>query len=266
MCAYGMVESPVSPSDAAREVADILGSQDSDKSHEAAYNTVTRIFEDVFDGAYYEAIESLPPNERMRLHTMAALGAPSYGCSVDWLLQRLIECSDESSLPAFVRFTSTFDAEAVFGQEATAVFILAHVGSAKYLPAPGKLLELTTDDQKAWQYYGEIVFWLNRPGLTMEQVRERCEPLWSHLESEVPFAAVDPLVRFAEAMTMQFDRKQHPVQRLFVEFRQPIRQSLKNGLMNRGHLSGIDKRMPTHFGERHRTTFIVHTFRPNWHR
>ena len=259
MCAYGMVESPVNESQASSELAEILKSPDSAESNVAAYGAISKICEDVYDGAYYEAVERLPLKERCRLYTMAALGAPSYAFDTEWLLRRLIEIGDESALPAFLHCATAVDGESVFPQEVAARFILAHAGSAKYLQTPAKLADLSSDDRRAWQYYGEIIFWLHRPGLTAEQVRERCEPLWERLESQVPFEAVDPLMRFAHAMRMVLKREHHPVQKLFVVFRERICRILASGLKNREHLSGIDKRIQTKFACRERTSFIIHT-------
>jgi hypothetical protein len=259
MCAYGMVESPVDNAEACREIAEILSSPDSAEANEAAYGVISKIFEDVFEGVYYDAIEQLSPDERSRLYTMAALGAPRGAFDVGWILARLIETGSEGSLPAFLRFTTGLDDDSMFPQEVAAQFVLAHVGCAKYLQMPVRLADVTTDDRRAWQYYGEILFWLHKPGLTPAEVKHRCDPLWDSLESQVPFEAIDPLCRFAHAMLTDVTREHHPVQRLFAGSRERIRRILAYGLKNRERLSGIDKRVPPEAACRERTTFIIHT-------
>lgn len=258
MFAYGMVESPVSESDAARELREILAAPDSEIAQRAASGAVSRIFEDIFEDAYYRAIEDLPQDEQVRLYTMASLGASKYSDTA-WILQRLIESGNESALPAFVRFATTLDGESAFSQETAGQFISAHVGCAQYLERPQSLVDLGTDDLQAWQCYGEILFWLHRPGLTEQEITERCESPWQRLQRAFPLASVDPLMRLAHATMGYRPGQDRPVQTLFLTFRERIRAILEFGLVNREHLSSIDKRFPGHFANRERTTFVVHT-------
>jgi hypothetical protein len=42
---------------------------------------------------------------------MAALGAPSYGCWIDWILKELVRLEDSQALPAFRHWAKGIDAQ-----------------------------------------------------------------------------------------------------------------------------------------------------------
>ncbi len=123
MIVYELVEPIVSADHVAAQLEEILRSPDDPKAQQRANGAVTGIFEEVYQGAYYEAIESLPREGRVRLFTMAALGAPKYDMFTDWILSRLVELGDASSLPAFERWCSPPAADSVAPQDATSRFV-----------------------------------------------------------------------------------------------------------------------------------------------
>jgi hypothetical protein len=64
-----------------------------------------------------------------------------------------------------------------------------------------------TDDEAAWHCYGQLIFWLRRPGLDRKQVAELCAPVWSRLLGTLSLAAVDPLYRLARAWSLSSPEK-----------------------------------------------------------
>ena len=75
------------------------------------------------------------------------------------------------------------------------VFLLAHLGLALVADCPPALNltgEVRTDSWKAW---GEIIFWSHKPGLSREEIGQRCAPLWRALREELVLGSVDPWYR-----------------------------------------------------------------------
>ena len=166
---------------------------------------------------------------------MAALGASNDGWDVDWVLQELLKADDASTLPVFERWASEVNVKPINAQGAAQNFACAHMGCARYRETPPVLKSIATDDQLAWQLYGEIIFWLCRPGLSDSEVDAKCVPILEQLRTKYPFEAVDPLVRFGnEAHT-----KGSPIQRMYAKYNNTLRQILEFGLANRTHLSTV---------------------------
>jgi len=76
LMAYGLVTSPVSPEEAREQVDQVLTAAEGTAPRELAYKIVSNIFEDIFQGAYWDAIEELTPPDRIRLLVQAALWGP----------------------------------------------------------------------------------------------------------------------------------------------------------------------------------------------
>jgi diadenosine tetraphosphatase ApaH/serine/threonine PP2A family protein phosphatase len=196
------------------------------------------MFEDVFGGVYDEAIEELSVRERMLLYMMAALGAPSYSFSADFILKRLLKFEDPTTLPAFQRWALDMDADSGFIQGAVRCFELGMIGCAKFTDEPPQLKTRESNDWLAWQLYGEIIFWMNKPGLIPADLNTKCQPLWDTLTNELTAEAVDPLMHLQHS-----DRKisMHGgfTSALFAQFREPIRKILEFGLCNLDKLSTV---------------------------
>ncbi len=113
----------------------------------------------------------------------------------------------------------------------------------------------------AWQCYGEVIFWMHRPGLTRELVEVRCDELWKRLETDLAFAAIDPLVRFGDVLRMRWkEDDNHPVDKLFRRYQSVLRRIVEFGLRNRAKLTSVDKRSGLASHQlREQTLFMIHT-------
>jgi hypothetical protein len=260
MMAYDLIEPPVNSEELSRELAEIISRPDDPVAQQSAHGIISNMF-DLFGDTYHEAVHELAANDHTTLFTMAALALPSYSMSGDYILSRLLEIDDPRTLPAFERFVQKLDAQAFCPQDSDACFVLGHVGCAKYIDSPRQLIDVNTDDDRAWQCFGEIIFWLSKPGLSTEQIRHLCEPIWQALRSTLAFEAVDPLRRIASATCNSGLRPSGDdvLQRLFLLFREEIRLILEFGLKHCEQLSAIDKRFPGDQAIRQLTTFMVHT-------
>lgn len=160
-----------------------------------AHTYVTNAFEPLIGESYYEAIERLSEDEQIHLLVMAAQAGHTYWC--DWILGKLVEAADPRALKSFERWAHPPDAATIMRHEDTGCFALAMQGCALFRDTPPDLFDPANLDEIAWQAYGRIIFWLYRPGLTIAEVRDRCAPIWAHLQLEASYAAIDPLYQLA---------------------------------------------------------------------
>jgi hypothetical protein len=239
LCAYDMIPPLVSTDDVARELDEILASQDDAVSQRRAYGAVSNIFEDVFQGAFWEVIEGLAPAQRVQLLTMAALGAPSYAFATDWIMEELLKSGDEKALPAFVRWAQGVDAQSVCPQEATRCLVVAVMGCAKFLRDPLPFVKLQTENDRAWETSAAILYWMHRPGLPKDEMRSRCAPLWERLRTELAFEAVDPFFRMEVAAWKPQSGRGEFLHGLCANFPEEFRAILEFGLNNRSRLTSI---------------------------
>jgi hypothetical protein len=77
--------------------------------------------------------------------------------------------------------------------EVIRAFLWAMIGLAHYSDKLPNLNRPLRDDEAAWRAYGEILFWLHKPSITENNMREKCAPCWEHLECLYIRAALDPL-------------------------------------------------------------------------
>jgi hypothetical protein len=258
LMAFDLVESPVSSDDVAQQLRSILEHPDDAAEQQQAYIAVSNIFEEIFQDAYYRGIDSLSEKDRTRLFTMAGLAMPSDSFSATYILSQLLKQNDIDALPAFRRFAVELEGECCFVQERTGCFLLAHVGCARFLDAPEVLADLSNDDRRAWQRYGEIVFWLSKADVPTSRIREYCEPLWRVLETELAFEAIDPLSEFSRALgSTSMERGGDPIRTLRLTFQDELRRILGFGLKNRNHLSSIDRRISPEARAEDLTTFMI---------
>jgi hypothetical protein len=244
MSRYGLVESPIATEDARNEIAEILLSPDDHIAQEKAHRVVTNQFEDVYQNTYYEAVQELEHRERLRLLTMAALGSPSYSFWLDYILEELIKAKDPYVLAAFEKWATEIDSASAFIQGPVRAYVLACIGCANFREAPPFLKQIDTDDQRAWQTYGEIIFWLHKPDLDDQEIRMRCSPLWDLLRSQLPFQAVDPIMRITKSRRWIGDSKTSASpdtgeKDWFNFFKESIYQILEYGLAHRHQLTTL---------------------------
>jgi len=255
--AYDLIESPIDAEGAAEEIQRIIQTEDTKETREWAYAVITKQFEDVFQGAYFSAIRELSKEDLVILYTRASLGAPSYGFFCDYILEELIQLQDVRALPAFGRWATEIDTDSPNPRETARVCALAQVGCALFQASPGQLINLDSESKRAWQLYGEILFWGNKPTLSHEDMLATCTPLWEKLRKELPFEAVDPLMHLwtaGESLDMKLMIK--GLRELATDFQNMVLSLLEFGLTNRGRLVTIFERRAS-FDEKDRTLFLI---------
>jgi hypothetical protein len=187
---------------------------------------------------YYDAIHALPPDDRMRLLTMAALGAPKHGFSTPWILGELLEHGDVTALPAFRRCATIVDTTSAFQQDATACYVLGLKGCSRYLDQPPAPNTLETDLDRAWHAWGAILFWLYKPDLSLIERRAAAAQWWGLLHSRWPREAAGLLVWLDQSHVL-FDAKHRPaLDEICSVFPDDVRTVLEFGLVNLPSLIG----------------------------
>ena len=235
--AFGMLEPPVAADEVARDLAAILGGSEDPDLQKWAYRTVSNIFEDVYQGVFWDAISELHHEDRLRLLTMAALGAPSYGFSTDWILGELLEHADVRALPAFLRWATTIDAGRVSDQDAMARYVLGMKGCSRYLDQPPAPIPLETDAEKAWHACGALIFWLYKPSLSVAERRSAAAQWWERLQSKWPREAARMLLQLRRPDHYKSGRERRAtLDELYTVFPDEVRQVLEFGLVNRADL------------------------------
>jgi len=238
--AFGMLQPLIAAADAAEDLAAILGGSPEDAAmQERAYSAVSNIFEDVYQGVFWEAISQLHREDRMRLLTMAALGAPSYGFSTDWILGELLEYADARSLPAFLRWATTIETKSGFNQEAWARYVLGMRGCSQYLDQPPAPKALDAEADEAWHACGAIIFWLYKPGLAVAERQSAAAQWWQLIHSKWPLQAVGLLLQLGRANYRSGRERRPTLDELCSIFPDGVRQVLEFGLVNRAGLTGI---------------------------
>ncbi|HLN28165.1 MAG TPA: NERD domain-containing protein [Gemmataceae bacterium] len=204
-----------------------------------AYRAVGNIFEEIYLGSYWTAIDALSPSQRERLLTKAALGADEYATNVDWILRELLDKGGLDSLAAFSHWAVFPKTTSFSSQEATNCFLCAIIGCARFVDRMPDLGRAMSDDHSAWALYGEILFWMFKPGISKDQLLIVCKPLWYRLLTELPFQAVDPLERFSSAGWRCRSKEDMAIATLLRTFPDEMRSVLEFGLKNHGRLTSL---------------------------
>jgi hypothetical protein len=237
---YGLVESPVSDNQATREIRELLCNPDRDESRKRAYGVVSAFFEDVFQGTYYSSFNDLKADDQRRFLVMAAQGAThEMNFHLSYILDRLLHQFDSrENLPAYQRWTAYPPVESFSPQEATASLLLGIAGCARHLDKPSSLGLSSTDDQRAWDIYAEIIFWILKPSTSREQMHANCEPLWQQLHVDLAFQALDPLERISTSERWP-PNSASTLALLSKTFPEHVRCILEFGLKNHSRLTTV---------------------------
>jgi hypothetical protein len=236
---YGMVESPVPHEQAAREIAEVLAAPENADSCEAAYRVLTNQLEDVVADAYSAAYEALEAGDRERLLARGVLGCPDCAMYTDWILRELVKLAGPTSVPAIQHWATVPRPDHFMPQEATSCFLTAVAACARLLDHPPEFQASAADDGAAWAAYGTILFWLQRPGLAEADRRARCTSVWERLLTELPFQAVDPLIRFATARPSLIQSEVDTLVTITQAFPDEVRRVLVFGLRHHSRLTTV---------------------------
>lgn len=160
-------------------------------------------------------------------------------------------------MPAFERWAAEIDVESSNTRETARAYALAQAGCAIFRPFPVQLTNLDSDAKRAWQFYGEILFWGNKSTLSHEDILAKCTPLWEKLRREIPFEAIDPLMHLWNAgLSLDMKLPLKGLLELAADFRDMVLPLLEFGLVNRERLITIFERSAS-FQKNRRTMFLI---------
>ena len=237
--AYRLIEAGGDAEAVREQIAQILSDPSSADSRTLAYGVVASQFEDIIAAPYIEAIGSLPPGQRTALYTLASLGSPTYGAWNDVLLSDLVQSGDRTALPAFQRWATHLDSDNPAVQEVADCYVLAIQGCAQFMTEPPELAGSQDGDRAAWGCYGAIIFWMNKPGLTTAESRDKALPYWQRLNSTLLPAAADPLIRLRTAILTHPGKRIPVIQPVLTAFPDEIRPILEWSLQHHTALTSI---------------------------
>lgn len=205
----GGIESPVDVEGASSQIEDALADPDDPDHQQQAYSIISRMFEDVFQGVYFEAIETLDQEKREMLYVMAARASlePDHVFMRDFIIGKIVRSSNPRAV-AVLRQLASPPSQSFYPQGVVSGFALAFIGLASHDAEPPQPKGPVREVEYAWHLYGEILFWLAK-ALPADQLSERCTPLWAALLGPtMRYAAVDPLMWLEkEAAQAKFTRE-----------------------------------------------------------
>jgi len=239
MMSYDLIDPITSSQEAIDQVQAILMSGEDEDNCRRAYGAITNIFEDIHGSAYYDAYRSLDLPDRTKLLALAAHGIPGWGMSRDWIVRELQATKNPESLPALLKWATHLPKKCVSRQETTAAYFTAVSGCALFLEQPPRLDPIDSQNAKAWQLVGEVVFWRSKGDECTELTRQRCEPLWRELEACLSLETVDVLLHLKHAGAMYASREEGHLRRLLTDFPGPIRRILERGIVAYDRLTSI---------------------------
>ncbi|HPT26068.1 MAG TPA: nuclease-related domain-containing protein [Bryobacteraceae bacterium] len=126
-----------------------------------ASSALGKVFEDVFQGVYFEAYELLTPSERQQLLTLALKDRRSHLFQA-WYLQELRKLGIEGATDILTRLGSGVDGDAFCPQETIETFVIANEAWAAVSGEPLRYTDVSSPDHRTWAIIGELIFWLNR--------------------------------------------------------------------------------------------------------
>jgi hypothetical protein len=213
LASYGGLELMVTKEEAVAEMRSIINAEPSSENltelaslqdmsveqvlSQSAYSYISRMFEDVFQGVYWEAYHSLDDEEKPKLLCLAGQ-AKDAGFWSDWVLSELLKFEGEDVVAIYRRWAIGIDAESFSPQEAVVSFMLAIKGWAKHESLPPEYRVPTTVDDLAWKTMGQLLYWHFRQAETHSEFK-RIQELWNRLSHETPDAVADVLYQLSRS-------------------------------------------------------------------
>lgn len=192
-----------------------------------------KIFEDVFQGVYFEAYERLTNDEKGRLLALALQDGrvEMFG---SWYLTQLISLDNTWPSDVLLRYGGRIVTDAFSAQDSVAMFIMANEAWARLADAPIPYRDVDSAGHQAWAIIGESVFWMNRPD--DEASRGRLRVLFDEL-TDLPAELPDVFKQLGHshkgmgnAPTLAQLLKRHP---------DGIRRALQQSLKFEGRLTSV---------------------------
>jgi hypothetical protein len=215
-----------------------------------AYSHLSRIFEDVFQGVYFDAYSELSEEEKGNILCLAAK-ASKPGFHTGWVLRELFQHAREHGLPVYEHFAMGVDGESFSPQESVAAFALGVEGCARWGGALPPYQQDQTPEKRAWQTVGEILLLVLRGDLRPALLNQ----LWARFTGPVALSAADVFYQLNHSQWRVGDRL--CAVDLVVTFAQEVRPILEHCLEHREHLPSIFR----HVGSRDPSVirFLIHS-------
>jgi hypothetical protein len=250
LAAYDGMEPPVPMEDAVKEMRKLIEATDAptveqaevaahfkmtwaEYRRDAACSLLSKIFEGVFMGAYWEAYRELSVQERKKLLELAAMCSRP-GSQIDWILSELLPISDGDTLPVFLRFATEMDKDTSFTQHTVEAFMVSIRGFARLMGDPPPIANDASDDRKAWGVVGSILFWSLKGGVSGGD-HANIEIGWKTLSEELPLCIPDILEKMNGS---QLIAREHSIS-LAKLYPEQVRPILETALRNRTSLSSM---------------------------
>jgi hypothetical protein len=183
-----------SDSDDVRQVAELLEVERASFLASRAKSCIDRIFEDVFQGIYWEAYAELSSAEKFDLLTLALSEGDRDGMFLDWMLRELIKIGDPRAIKTCRMFASEVQAGSSYPQGATAAYVLGIEGCARWDETPVERPSASDPVQAAWHTLGDILFWLHKD---RTRYLDTIAALWRRIDGATLIAAGDVLFRLS---------------------------------------------------------------------
>ncbi|MFE7355576.1 hypothetical protein ACFU8Q_20860 [Streptomyces sp. NPDC057543] len=230
--------SPYAVDDIAEEISLLLASPEPPDAHARAKRIVESQFEEVISAPFIEAIDALELAARRAL-LILAVREGNANLFTDVVLKELVHAKDRTALPIFQYWASHLD-HGPFRHDAVSCHLLGIEGCAAHLPSPPPILDgHQRADADAWRCYGQVLFWLHRPGLSVDEQHARCTPLWDRLITCLLDAAVDPFQQFRYAAMYAQDIRTSALGRIIDAFPAQARAVLHHGLSAPDRLTSL---------------------------
>jgi hypothetical protein len=247
-----LIQPGVFDSDELRATAELLQVRPEAFLAGQARSCIDRIFEDVFQGIYWDAYAELSSAEKFDLLTLALSDGDRDGMFLEWMLRELINQGDPRAVTTCRRFALEVQAGSSFPQAATAAYVLGIEGCARWDEVPVERPPTSEPVQVAWYTLGDILFWLHKD---KSAHRDTIASLWQRFDGPALIAAGDVLFQVSKSswfLSSAIDDLD-----LAVLFPSDVKRIVEGCLGHEGILPSVFS-FPTVFDER-LVTFLIKT-------
>lgn len=157
------------------EMKTVLAERDDPLMWQAANGLWNAQFDHPYDAAYWEAWSDLPDEERKSLLFMAAQGAEDFAMFTPSLIGEVASFADAAAAPILARWTALPSKNGVMTQDVVRTFEMAHAALARLrCPLADRSADASTAADHALLACGQILYWLNREDLPVEERKTNC--------------------------------------------------------------------------------------------
>jgi len=188
---------------ALEEIQSLLRESKTPEGNERAAHAFDGQFEEIYQGAYWDAVHDLEPDEYREFLIRAGLGMSPLSLFVSSVLSRLIDLRSPAAQPVFERWATPPEQPSMINSELGTVFLAAHIGLAQLrVPLPSS--NPTSDpDREAWSEWGRVFYWLHRDDLDPTEAVLRARSHVRCLATQHLRHSIDPWYWLQKKMVQQ---------------------------------------------------------------